>query len=78
MRNPTTPGLAVWLNHAEYLGSLSGSTLFPNLRCIWEFPKISGTVFWGPYKKDPSIWGSLLGSPTFGNPHIAPLRVSLA
>ena len=22
---------------------------------IWEFPKISGTLVWGPYKKDPSI-----------------------
>ena len=22
---------------------------------IWEFPKIRGTVFWGPYNKDPAI-----------------------
>ena len=22
---------------------------------IWEFPKIRGTEFWGPYKKDPLI-----------------------
>ena len=22
---------------------------------IWEFPKIRGTLFWGPYKKDPTI-----------------------
>ena len=21
----------------------------------WEFSKISGTVFWGPYNKDPPI-----------------------
>ena len=21
----------------------------------WEFPKIAGTVFWGPYNKDPTI-----------------------
>ena len=22
---------------------------------MWEFPKIRGTVFWGPYNKDPTI-----------------------
>ena len=22
---------------------------------IWEFPKIGGTLFWGPYNKDPSF-----------------------
>ena len=22
---------------------------------IWEFPKIRGTLFWGPEKKDPTI-----------------------
>ena len=22
---------------------------------IWEFPKIRGTLFWGPYNKDPTI-----------------------
>ena len=22
---------------------------------IWEFPKIGGTLFWGPYNKDPTI-----------------------
>ena len=21
----------------------------------WEFPKITGTLFWGPYEKDPTI-----------------------
>ena len=21
----------------------------------WEFPKIGGTLFWGPYNKDPTI-----------------------
>ena len=36
----------------------------------WEFPKIRGTLFWGPYNKDPTIWGTILGSPIFGNPHI--------
>ena len=22
---------------------------------IWRFPKIGGTLFWGPYHKDPTI-----------------------
>ena len=32
----------------------------------WEFPKIRGTSFW-PYNKDPTILGTILGSPIFGN-----------
>ena len=24
-------------------------------RRMWEFPKIRGTLFWGPYNKDPII-----------------------
>ena len=31
-----------------------------------------GTLNWGPYNKDPTIWGTILGSPIFGNP---PYRV---
>ena len=38
--------------------------------CIWEFPKIRGTLFWCPYKKDPPIQGTILGSPIFGNSHL--------
>ena len=30
--------------------------------------KIRGTLFWGPYNKDPTIWGTILGSPYFQNP----------
>ena len=37
---------------------------------MWEFPKIRGTVFWDPENKDPTIWGSVIGSPIFGNPHV--------
>ena len=33
----------------------------------WESPKIRGTLFWGPYNKDPPI---LLGPPIFGNSRI--------
>ena len=36
---------------------------------IWEFPKIRGTLFWGPYNKDPTIWGTIFGSPIFGSSH---------
>ena len=32
------------------------------LEAIWEFPKIRGTLFWGPYNKDPIFWGTILGS----------------
>ena len=34
---------------------------------IWEFPKIRGTLFRGPYNKDPTIYDAILGSPIFGN-----------
>ncbi|CAE7812270.1 unnamed protein product [Symbiodinium sp. CCMP2592] len=30
-----------------------------------------GTLFWGPYNKDPTIQGTILGSPIFGNSHLA-------
>ena len=30
--------------------------------------------FGGPYNKDPVVWSTLLGSPRFGNPHIAQLQ----
>ena len=36
------------------------------LALCWEFPKIRGTLFWVPYKKDPTISGTLFGSPIFG------------
>ena len=35
-----------------------------------EFPKIRGTLIWGPYNKDPTIVGTISGSPIFGNSHI--------
>ena len=38
---------------------------------MWEFPKIRGTLLWGPYNKDhPSIQGTISGSPIFGNSHV--------
>ena len=36
------------------------------------FPQIRGTLFWGPYNKDP-IWGVILGSPIFGNSQMGSL-----
>ena len=41
------------------------------VKFIWDFPKVRGTLFWGPYNKDPTISGSILGSPIFGNPPYA-------
>ena len=29
-----------------------------------------GYLILGPYNKDPTIWGTILGSPVFGNSHI--------
>ena len=29
-----------------------------------------GTLFWGPSNKDPTISGTILGSPIFGNSHV--------
>ena len=29
-----------------------------------------GTLYWGPYNKDPTIWGTILGPPIFGNSHM--------
>ena len=39
---------------------------------IWEFPKIRGTLFGGPYNKDPTIYGTILGSRIFGSSQIDP------
>ena len=58
-------GTKVWKRNLS-LASLLG--LLQNL--IWEFPKIGGTLVWGPYNKDPTIWGTILGPPIFGKSHI--------
>ena len=31
---------------------------------------LGGALFWGPYNKDPTISGTVFGSPIFGNSHI--------
>ena len=40
---------------------------------IGDFPLFAG----GPYKKDCSIWGPILGSPYFGNYHITTRHANL-
>ena len=42
-----------------------------------EFPKIRGTLFGGPYNKDPIIWSTILGSPILETPLSGPLGTSL-
>ena len=57
--------------------------MFPNMfstrrrtdNITWEFPKLRGTVFWDPYNKDPTIQGTILGSPIFGNSHLGLIRL---
>ena len=49
-------------------------TLSPEISChLLSFTKVNEYLpylFWGPYNKDPTIWGTILGSPIFGNPQI--------
>ena len=33
-------------------------------------PHNGGSSAWDPHNKDPTIWGTILGSPIFGNSHI--------
>ena len=35
-----------------------------------NFRELRGTLFWGPYNKDPTFQGTILGSPIFGNSHM--------
>ena len=32
--------------------------------------EIQGTLFWGPYNRGPTIYGTILGSPIFGNSQV--------
>ena len=45
-----------------------------NIIHIWEFPKVRGAVLWGPYNKDPTFFGTILGPP----PHFRKLTNSEA
>ena len=33
---------------------IAGFVVLADHHIIWEFPKIQGTLFWGPYNKDPT------------------------
>ena len=37
------------------------------------FRKEGGALVWCPYDKDPTIWGTILRFPIFGNPHMGSL-----
>ena len=37
----------------------------------WEFPKIRGPYLGAPYNKDPTMSGTILGSPIIGNPQVS-------
>ena len=41
------------------------SSLPQSSEAIREFPKIRGTLSWGPYNKDPTISGTIFGVPYF-------------
>ena len=58
--------------HCNCHSGFRGSGLLTAQRdsIMWGFPKTRGTLFWGPYNKDPTIWCTILGSPIFGNPHV--------
>ena len=59
----TSPGCEV--TGAEVSLKLVG----PEIHTLWGFPKIRGTLLWGPFfNKEPTIWGTILGFPIFGNP----------
>ena len=46
--------MKVWISRISGLG-LGISGFLIRVVYTWEFPKIRGTLFWGPYNKDPII-----------------------
>ena len=52
-----------------------GAGTCPSQLMIWEFPKVRGTLFRGPYNKDPYYLGYYIGVPYFRKPSFR-LRVS--
>ena len=43
----------VWLKMPLRASEIRASVW--GLGFVWEFPKSRGTLFWGPYNKDPTI-----------------------
>ena len=61
-------GLRVSPNVPAYACDAEGGSELATPRSMlhtWGFSKIRGTIFWGPYNKDPTIWGTILASPIF-------------
>ena len=55
--------LKLW--NAVRAKAASRSLLLVAVVKIWEFPKMRGTLLWGPYNKDPTIWGTIHWGPLF-------------
>ena len=53
-------------------GRVAGAVVVVGKRdvVIWEFPKIRGTLYWGPYRKGSYYLGYYIRVPIFGNSHI--------
>ena len=50
-------GMVGYPTESELQGSVKALNLKPEShQGIWEFPKIGGTLFGGPYNKDPTIY----------------------
>ena len=63
-------GLVSSVLQTSTISGHSGEALEARTYVIWELPKIRGPLFWDPYNKDPTMSGTILGSPIFGNSHI--------
>ena len=57
MKDPGTRGVCKALEGSTGLGFRAPGARgrVQGFSGVWEFPKIRGTLFWGPYDKDPTI-----------------------
>ena len=61
-----TPGLNPVLDHADRGPTFEQALLRVGMPATtWEFPQIRGTLFWGPYNKDPTKFRVLYQGPLF-------------
>ena len=40
----------------EQLSRQGADPLLQGSVSLWEFPQVRGTLFWGPYNKDPTMY----------------------
>ena len=68
----TAPTFQVWLaaTWPTFSSAIRGGAAAAAPHFIWEFPKKGVPYLGGPYNKDPTIEGTIFGSPIFGNSHI--------